>query len=420
MMDIMKIVLISTYVSGGAGKACMRLAYALRTIGHEVKVLAAENGGEISLVKQIGSKKKFIITWFLERLFFLFYESSKKVRWSFSPGIFGIDISLHPAVLEADIIHLHWINNGFLSLKNIAQLQTLWKPIVWTLHDMWVFTWGCYHSGSCTRFREGCGNCWYLRKPSKNDLSTFVFRKKKNLFMKKSWQFVTCSNWLRDKAQTSLLLSSYSVTTIPNTIDTNIFQPKEMSQVRDELHLPKNKKILLFIAQNIKNEQKGFKYILSMLQTLKKNNIYTKNDISLVIVGKGDQIVFDKLEYPVHHLGMIEDDQQIVKIYWACDVLIMPSLEENLPNVIMESLACGTPILAFPTGGIPEMVTHYQHWYIAKREDIDDLVSGLQWILNMSPEQCRLLRLNCVKKVQDSYTYENVANQYSNLYKKVV
>ncbi len=416
----MKIVLVSTYASGGAGKACIRLAEALERKWHTVKILTADTNGKNIIFSTNWQKKYFRITRFLECLFFLRFEVSKKVRWSFSRGKFGIKIDQHPSILAADIIHLHWINQWFLSLKGIAQLQELWKPIVWTLHDLWAFTWGCHYAGGCLNFKKGCGNCWYLRKPDIYDLSSEVIEKKKKIFAKRNWQFITCSKWLQNLAESSLLLSSYQIKTIPNPIDTEIFHPQNIWKIRDELRLPKNKKLLLFVATNIKDERKGFIYIKLMLNSTFKNQEYSNHSIELVILGEIEQKLLEHLKYPVHYLGTISDEHQLAKIYWACDTLIMPSLEDNLPNTVMESLACGTPVLAFATGGIPEMVTHGEQWYIARYKDLDDLTSGLQWILDMPPALRQIIRENCLKKVLNSYTYKNIADQYSEIYKETI
>lgn len=417
----MKIAFISTYTNGWAGKASLRLARALEETGQTVSVFVAENQGDnVLLVRQIRHRYIFFMTYFLERCFFMFYEMSKKVRWLFSPALFWVNISKSPVFLDIDIIHLHWINHGFLSLKNIAQLQKLWKPIVWTLHDMWVFTWGCHHSGGCTKYKTWCGNCWFLKAPKNNDLSARSVQKKKELYHKKPLQFVSCSKWLHNLASSSLLLSKYPITVIPNPIDTNIFRPqRSVLEIRKNLGLPTNKKLLLFVAEHLKSTYKGLDYLVWCLKNFNDYSV-TPTDLELVIVGKANKDLFNQLNIPFHYLGFVQSEEQMAKIYWVCDIFVAPSLEDNLPNTIMESMACGTPVLAFDTWWITEMITHLNHGYVARHKDVDDLFKGLLWILNNSPLQHQMLRSNCIKKVQNLYTYKTIAEQYKAVYDRAL
>ncbi|MGI9159333.1 MAG: hypothetical protein ACR2K1_06240 [Saprospiraceae bacterium] len=191
--------------------AAQRLRAALQSVGMQADFLTAD---------QAGAKWPF----YAERLSFLPFERDRSVRFSFSLANFGHDIRKHPLVQGADVLHLHWINQGFLSLQNIRQLATLGKPIVWTLHDMWAFTGGCHYSGACDHYQHGCGNCPFLRRPGSQDLSKTILDRKRVLFPK-NIHFVTSSEWLCGVARSSALLQSYSVEAIAIPVDTDIFKP---------------------------------------------------------------------------------------------------------------------------------------------------------------------------------------------------
>ena len=178
----MKVLLLNTYLHGGAATACLRLEKALHSEGVSVRVMDAE---------MAGNRWPF----YAERLSFLPFERDKSVRFSFSPANFGKNITKHPWVQEADVLHLHWVNQGFLSVEGIRELSSLGKPVVWTLHDMWTFTGGCHYSGSCTHFQSACGHCPYLAKPSAGDLSHRIWARKKASYSP-TLRFVTCSELL--------------------------------------------------------------------------------------------------------------------------------------------------------------------------------------------------------------------------------
>ena len=202
----MKIAICSTYLHGGGGIAANRLKQALTAAGHEVSMIVSTQKGI------------FNIPFVAERLSFLPYEKDKSVRFLFSLANFGLPLHKHPDVLAADIIHLHWINQGLLSLNGIKKLKELGKPIIWTLHDMWVFTGGCHYNRGCDGYLASCGNCPYLKNPEKHDMSNRLWKKKEKLF-RSGIEYVTCSNWLAERARGSSILSSITINSIPNPIN---------------------------------------------------------------------------------------------------------------------------------------------------------------------------------------------------------
>ena len=226
----MKVTLINTSdAGGGAPAACMRLLKALEEKQVDVQLLVQEKKTDEPRAIGIadGFLSRFIakFNFLAERLPFIWFRAkSREVRFAFSPANAGTDISRQPAVTDADVLHLHWTNGGFLSIRNLEQLLQTGKPIVWTLHDMWAFTGGCHYSGDCDRFIGQCGNCWMLKNTDENDLSHSGWLQKLDMYKAaKNVVFVTCSKWLAGVAKTSSLLKDFRIEAIPNPIDTEIF-----------------------------------------------------------------------------------------------------------------------------------------------------------------------------------------------------
>ena len=361
------IVLLSYHDSnGGAGIAAGRLKVALEKVGHQVDYIVREKASASDALK-FGNG---IISWFkfiAERLFFLRFEKDKSIRFLFNPGVFGSDISKHPLIQKADIVHLHWVNFGFLSVDDIASLTQLNKPIFWTLHDMWAFTGGCHHSGSCEHFQQSCGDCKFLKNPNPTDLSHRMWEAKKNGFASKNLHIITCSDWLGGRAKQSSILGGHSIKTIPNAIDTEFFSPNATG-----LGLDPNKKYVLFVAMRVNAPAKGFHLLKEALRYLDAATT------ELLIVG-GEMT--EELPLKAHKLGQVSDPAKMRDIYAAADVFVTPSLEENLPNTIMEAMTCGTPCVGFQVGGIPEMIEHEVTGYVAQAFEPEDLAKGINWCL---------------------------------------
>ena len=397
----MKIVILNTSErTGGAAVAAGRLSKALKQAGIQVD----------KLVREDTWLNRFRFYW--ERLIiFLCNHLNRKNLFAVSIANTGTDLSGHPLIKGADIIHLHWINQGFLSLRNIEELVKLNKPIVWTMHDMWPCTGICHHARDCEKFQTGCGACFFLKSEGK-DLSTSVFDKKLSLYKDANITFVGCSRWLSDRARKSYLLQEKAVLSIPNPINMEVYHPMDQNMPRGLLGLPSGKKLLLFGALNVTDKRRGIDFLIEALRKLEKQ------DVELVVFGQVKDDIRGLFPVPIHSMGYLSDESKIVALYNAVDMFITSSLEENLPNTIMESMACGTPCVGFATGGIPEMIDHRVNGYVANYKDAGDLACGIRWVLEHEDRQA--LSDACVKKVRDNYTEEVVARQYIALYKKLL
>lgn len=415
---------------GGAAIACLRLLAILeQTEGIEVTMLVQEKKRDNPKVKAIAEtwlQKKLAFERFVrERLYFKFQEKNKEVRFAFSPANSGIDISEHPLVQEADIIHLHWINFGFLSLKSLEKIFKLNKPIVWTLHDMWAFTGGCHHSGDCENYQISCGNCvQYLKTPSPTDVSNKVWQRKNTIFdyslrlrSGNGTTIVGCSKWLSNRAKKSSLFKDFTVKAIPNPLDTKLFLAQNKAEARVKLGLPIDKKLILFVAAKVSVIWKGFSYFQEALELLKSQNSHNQY-IELVVLGESDAETIEKLPFKAHALGRISDVNQIVSVYSAVDVFVTSSIQENLPNTIMEAMACGTPAVGFEVGGIPEMIENKKNGFLAKYKSAESLAEGMKWVLFEANHD--ELSKNARKKVLDNYSEKVVIEQYLEVYRNLV
>ena len=418
----MKVVLVNKYISfGGAAIACKRLSKALKLSKIDVSLLVQVNPkNEIDVYSTTNSIFKNYIDLFrfaYERLIFSFKEKSKEVRFAFTIGNTGERIDNLDIVKSADIIHLHWINHGFLSNSSLKKLIDLNKPIVWTMHDMWNFTGGCHYSGECERYKNECGNCIFLKSPKANDLSSKGWEIKREIYKNANITFVACSQWLAGVARTSNLLNGFRVESIPNPIDTNVYAPISKAEAKKELNIDITKKQILFGAMNIADKRKGFEYLKSALELLSINNREIFNEVELMVFGKSTPELLAQFPFKVNNLGMLNSTEKIVLAYNAADIFVTPSLEDNLPNTIMEALSCGTPVAAFNTGGIPEMVDHKITGYLSEYKSAVDLAEGIKWILFESNYEA--LTKNARKKVEENYNEKVVAEKYIKLYNEV-
>jgi glycosyltransferase involved in cell wall biosynthesis len=228
--------------------------------------------------------------------------------------------------------------------------------------------------------------------------------------------FVTCSKWLAGVAKQSSLIKNFRIASIPNPIDIEIFSPKHTSAAREKRNIDTAAKVILFGAANISDKRKGITYLVDALNILKNDYAQTAA-IEVVVFGKNKHFDVHQLPFKVHELSIITSADELAEIYRMADLFVTPSLEDNLPNTIMESLACGTPVVAFNTGGIPEMVDHLQNGYLAEFKSAADMAKGLHEVLNIIDSTT--LATNARQKVLDNYTNEKVARQYMDLYQSI-
>ncbi len=419
----MKIVHINNSdIIGGAAVAANRLNVALRNFGVESNMLVQDARTDVKGVVPIGKgrlhKGKAFARFAFERLTFLPYEKNAILRYAFSPANIGVDISEHPLVWDADVIHLHWINQGYLSLNGLKKLFDIGKPIVWTLHDMWSFTGGCHYAGTCLEFLERCSFCPFLKKPGKKDLSARQFVIKKQLYSKVLLHPVACSKWMRALSSESSLFRNKDVSAIPNPIDTKMFKPMDKRECRIDLGLPTDKKLLLFGAANLSDLRKGARYLFEALNILIDSFHVFKENVEIVVFGKISQETKNSIPLTIHSMKFISDVNELIRIYNAADIFVLPSLQDNLPNTVMESMACGTPVVGFHTGGVPEMIKHKHSGFLAEVKNALSLATGIyETLFLLDIEE---MSKNAREKVLREYAGDVVAKQYFEVYKRLL
>ena len=416
----MRVLIVNTSErTGGAAVAAGRLMEALNNNGVKAKMLVRDKETpHISVCALPGQRAS---QWhFLWERFVIWCRLKFSRRHLFDVDIAnaGTDITRLPEFQEADVVHLHWINQGMLSLRGIRQILDSGKPVVWTMHDIWPATAICHLTLDCRRFETCCQRCRLLPGGgSDSDLSSQVWRQKQQLLNGRHITFVACSQWLADEARRSKLLQDQRVTSIPNPIDTRVFRSMSQEQARQQLQLPSGDKIILFASQRVTNPYKGMDYLMEACQLLAQQHPEQCEHIAVAILGGHAEEVVGQLPFRTYPLGYINDESRIVAAYNAADVFVLPSLSENLPNTIMESMACGVPCVAFRVGGIPEEIDHLQNGYVAEYKDSHDLAHGLWWSLFEAPRED--LRKACLRKVAHSYSQQSVAKRYLEIYEDI-
>jgi glycosyltransferase involved in cell wall biosynthesis len=411
----MKILILSTYdLEGGAAIAATRLQQALSKNGHQVKMLVAcktSDNINVEKVSSVFGNKAQKVHLAIEKGLFLLHEKNKSIRFQFSTAVSGFSIHENSLVEWADVIHLHWTLQGFLSLQELSNLQKLDKPLIWTLHDMWAFTGGCHYSGDCDHFLRECGLCPYLKSPSTKDLSFKIYQKKKSIY--KNFQIVTCSRWLGQVAETSSLLKDFDIEAIANPIDTNLFLPsKNRKKLKLLLNLDPSKSYILFGASSLKDQRKGLQYFLEAMKLYRQSHSVLP---SIILYGSQNHDV--KIDgFEIIHSGFLSQNE-LIAYYQASDIYVITSVEDNLPNTVMEAIACGLPVLSFETGGIPEMVQHLQSGYIAQYKSIEDICKGLDELLhNVDLAQfSKNARSYCLENFSEVVISEKYTKKYQSL-----
>lgn len=342
----------------------------------------------------------------LDRIPLRFYPRRQQVP--FSPGFWPNPLRMRLKHFKPKLVHLHWVSAGLLGVEELAQVTC---PIVWTLHDAWAFTGGCHYTQGCEGFKKLCGCCPQLGSRSERDHSRSLMRRKTTAFEKLDMTVVTPSRWLAEMAGQSSLFAGRRIEVIPNGLDTEVFKPMERSAAREHLGLGSDKPVLLFGAQSVVDPRKGWDLLRDALR-------HVKEPLTLLVFGEGDVVVEHASHVTVRQLGRVANDASLALVYSAADVFVCPSREDNLPNTVVEALACGTSCAAFAVNGLPGMVEHQKNGWLARPFDSADLAEGIDWLIR-HPEQDQLRRAARNKAVTD-YSIAVVGNRYLELYDDVL
>lgn len=327
-------------------------------------------------------------------------------------SVYGADPWRH--LPENDVIHLHWIL-GFLDYRSFFRSLPQGKPVVWTLHDMQAMTGGCAYDNGCDRFAEECGACPQLGSHSASDLTHQIWQRKQSVYSKlgaAQLHVVTPSRWLHDEVQRSSLLKRFACTTIPNAVDTEIFAPRNRATAREVVGVPQDAKVVLIVADGLHVPRKGLHLLAEALHGIEK-----ERGLFLVSLGPGQPPPMDGISRL--QVESISNDRSLSFVYSAADLFVVPSLQDNLPNTVLESFACGTPAVGFAVGGIPDLIRPGVSGLLAKPRDPQDLRRAMLELLGDS-ERLRSMAGNCRRIACEEYSLEIQARRYESLYREMV
>lgn len=416
----MRVLIINTSERmGGAAVAASRLMESLKNNGIKAKMLVRDK--QTDQISVVGLQHNWWQVWrFVWERIVIWKANRFKKNNLFAVDIAntGTDITSLPEFQQADVIHLHWVNQGMLSLNDIRKILKSGKPVVWTMHDMWPCTGICHHARECTNYHQECHHCPYLYGGgSKKDLSNRIFHKKQQLYKEAPITFITCSQWLKGQAEKSALLAGETVISIPNPINTNLFKPRDKKEARRKCHLPQNGKLILFGSAKITDKRKGIDYLIESCKLLADRHPELKESLGVVVFGKQSEQLKSLLPFKVYPLNYVSNEHELVDVYNAVDLFVTPSLEENLPNTIMEAMACGVPCIGFNVGGIPEMIDHLHNGYVAQYKSSEDFANGIYWALT-DPDYPPLSE-QANRKAIANYSESIIAKRYIDVYNKI-
>ncbi|MEG4168472.1 MULTISPECIES: glycosyltransferase family 4 protein [unclassified Microcoleus] len=413
----MKVVIVnSSDTEGGAARAAYRLQQGLQGIGVSSQMLVKNKGsGDSSVILSQNS-----ITNKLDKIISTLYNSPLRLYPERRPVIFSTEwlpdsLDVQISKIKPDIINLHWVCGGYLQVESIPNFK---QPLVWTLHDMWPFTGGCHYSEDCNRYTQSCGSCPQLHSKKESDLSRWVWQRKAKAWKKLNLTLVSPSIWLAKCANSSSLFKDFRVEVIPNGINTQKYKPINRQWAREILNLPQDKQIVLFgSAGGTGDRWKGFNLLVPALQSLSKSG--WKDRIELVVFGSSEPENPIELGFKTNYVGRLADDISLATVYAAADIFVAPSVIDNLPNTVMEALACGIPSAAFNIGGLPDLIEHCSNGYLAQPYETEDLARGIAWVLE-DPTRHQKLCIRARQKVEKEFTLDIQANRYLSIFNDVV
>lgn len=392
---------------GGSGRSAFKIHKGLRDAGLDSKMLVSRqitSDPGVDRISKTWLKAADLVTGFI--------TNKVGLQYVFYPSTYAL--LSHPWFKGADIIQIYNTHGDYFS-HSFLPFISRHKKVVWRLSDMWPVTGHCAYSGDCDRWMIGCGKCPQLDVyPSLPwDFTSLLWRWKKFIYSKSNVHIVAPSSWIRNIAENSPLLKTFSKSTIINGVDTMVFKPLPQEWSRTILNIPQKIKTILYSAHVIQdNPRKGGDLFI---QAVNKLNAQGENNLMVLIVGEGAEKWGHELKCPVWRHGLINEDELLSLVYNSADVMVNPAVVENLPNSIIEAMACGTPSVAFDTGGIKEVLTHMNTGYLAKYLDIEDLAYGIQTVLNNNVLRHSMAN-ECLARVGNGLTVEMQASSYKHLY----
>ncbi|AFY71866.1 glycosyl transferase group 1 [Thalassoporum mexicanum PCC 7367] len=416
MNPIKPLLLSASDLGGGAAIAAYRLHQGLTQLGIESQMLVQEKLSDDHRV--VTSQTKLGKGWAkiapsIDRLLLQRYPHRDRTTYSLQ----WLPNNLVERVinLKPNILNLHWVCESFLRIEDLARLQqVLQVPIVWTLHDMWPFTGGCHYSFDCDRYQQKCGTCPQLHSNKENDLSHWIWQRKIRTWPNLNMAIVAPSKWLAEQARQSMFMH-LPIHHIPYGIDTNAYRPIDQSQCRSVLGVPEHKKILLFGAHSLSEPRKGGDLLIAALQAIPAS---LKQDLCLLTLGDGGAEIAQAVGIANLSLGYASGDRLKAVVYNAADLVLVPTRADNLPLVLQESLACGTPMVSFRVGGVSDLVRPGITGALAAPNNALDFRDRIMELLD-NPDQLAQMATNCRQIALKEYPLHQQTQQYINLFRSL-
>lgn len=402
-------------IEGGAAKAATRLLQRVDSQGIDARLLVQRKSGIDPLIdgpRSLIAKAFGFVRPTIEEM--LSGITPGKMNGPFCAAFLPDGLAAQVARTAPDIVHLHWVAR----MMRLETLQRLTMPIVWTMHDSWAFTGGCYLPGDCTRFRESCGACPILGSARDGDLSHRIWQRKRQAWHALDLTIIAPSRWMAARVKTSSLFCNKRVEVIPNGLDITTYKPSDRNSAREFFSLPQGKRLVLFGAKGATSDRnKGFHLLSEAMLNLASGRGCDR--IELVIFGSAPPDSLPDLGFRTHYLGVQHDDASLALLYAAADVFVLPSIQENLPYTAMEAMACGTPCVAFNQGGVPDLIDHEQNGFLAHPYAPDDLARGIAWVLE---DSARLENLSnhARQKVERDFSIGMIADRHMELYREIL
>jgi len=414
----MKILYISqSDLDGGAARAAHRVASKLVEMDVNLKMQVMKKLGNDEWVSGPGNEYQSFVSRLLPRLDLMAKQfAGVNTRYSWSLNLFPNPLLNKEFVNSFDVIHLNWVGRNMLP---VGWMRNFKRPVVWTLHDSWAYTGGCHVPSGCRGFTQNCGSCPQLEKNSPGDISNKIWKKKAAVYPAVPFNFVAPSHWIANEAKASSLLNGFPVSVIPNGLDTSVFAPLGKLEAREALNLPRDKTIILFGSMYADiDRNKGMDLLIESLNILASNDASFAKRNLLVVTGTDNESLPEMFPVPAVSLGMIKDEHKLALIYSAADLTVVPSRSESFGQVASESLSCGTPVVAFNTTGLKDIVDHLETGYLAHDFQTNDLANGIK-LLAEDPDMCRQMSSVARQRAVERFDINVTARMHLALFERL-
>jgi glycosyltransferase involved in cell wall biosynthesis len=400
----------------GASRAAYRLHKALLRIGVDSRMLVRRKITDDDFVygeKNNAERVLHGVSAYLDRSLLRFSRFSNDGYRSVA--FFGRSISKKMRLLGADITHLHWVCGGFLSVEEIGKLK---GPVVWRLPDMWSFCGSEHYAWGSNRYIDGYNKNNREEGDSGFDIDRWVWKRKVRSWKKlNNLTIVAPCNWLAECASRSILFKNRRIEVIATGVDTELFRPIDKNVAREIIGVPQDKIVILFGCFGMNDTRKGGGQLADALLSVSK--LIEKQNVAILTFGSEKNIVGSDCNIPVYNLGEVNDERFMPIVYSAADIFVAPSLHDNLPNTVLEAMACGVATVSSRTGGIPDAVTEGEEGLLVTPGNVKELTDAIRITIEKKDLRNKF-SFNARKKILGRFAIEKSAAAYRDLYSDIL